>query len=269
MTDVFIAGLPGKMAAAVAELVAADNDFRLTDTGLTSPVHDGESLALGGQTVRLIGDDSLASLALPADTIAVDYTTPDAALANIGWYTQNGVPFVLGTTGFDMAAAHRLVAASDVSAVIAPNMATPIVLLQAAARFLAEGFPGALRGARLAIRESHQSNKRDTSGTAKAMVASFSTLGIGFDVDQIEKVRDADLQREQVGVPEEHLGGHAFHRYELQAAADTVGLVLEHNVVGRRVYAEGTLTAVRFLRERIANGSRGEVFTMEDVLRAS
>ncbi len=266
-TPVLIAGMPGKMAAEVATLVAEATDLALHEVGITGPVSDGQVLAFGNQSVRLVADDSLPSLALPADTIAVDYTTPEAALGNARWYTQQGVPFVMGTTGYDMSEAHRLVAESEVSAVIAPNMGTPIVLLQAAGRWLAEQFPNAMAGSDLTIRESHQATKRDTSGTAKAMVDYFRGLGVPYEVDQIEQVRDADRQREELAIPEEHLTGHAFHRYELTAAADTVQLVLEHNVVGRRVYAEGTLQAVRFLQERIAAGSRGEVFSMEDVLR--
>lgn len=265
-TPVLIAGLPGKMAAEVSELVAGSDDLRLLPTGLTGPVSDGETLSLGGVEVTLVAEDSRSSLALPADTIAVDYTTPDAALGNVRWYTASDLPFVMGTTSFDLEEAQRLVAASGVSAVIAPNMAAPIVLLQAAGEYLASQFPSAMADAQLSVRESHQAGKKDTSGTAKAMVDYVQRLGVGFDVSQIEKLREAEGQL-AFGVPEEHLGGHAFHRYELSAAAGTVRLALEHNVVGRRVYAEGTVQAIRFLRDRVAAGSRGEVFSMEDVLR--
>jgi hypothetical protein len=33
--------------------------------------------------------------------------------------------------------------------------------------------------------ESHQSSKKDTSGTAKAVVASFNRLGLQFDESQV------------------------------------------------------------------------------------
>lgn len=266
---IFIAGLPGKMAAETAALVAASDDFELFDIGLSSPIHEGETLDIGDQMVGLVASDSLIAVALPADTLAVDYTTPDAALDNVRWYVENDVPFVMGTTSFDLAEARRLVGESSISAVIAPNMAVPIVLLQAAARWLAAEFPGALTGAELKVVESHQANKRDTSGTAKALVMSANGLGVPFPIDSIEKVRDPQRQQREIGVPPEHLAGHAFHRYELSAAAGTVELVLEHNVLGRRVYAEGTLAALRFLQAKLAANSRGEVFTMEDVLRGA
>ena len=40
----------------------------------------------------------------------------------------------------------------------------------------------------------------DTSGTAKALVASFQKLGPKFEVDEIVKVRDAEQQL-KMGVP--------------------------------------------------------------------
>ena len=88
-------------------------------------------------------------------------------------------------------------------------------------------------------------------------------------MDEIDKVRDPVRQRDELGVPPEHLAGHALHRYEIRAAGGTVEIVLEHNVLGRRVYAEGTLAALRFLRRRVDAGSRGEVFGMDDVLRGA
>jgi hypothetical protein len=39
-----------------------------------------------------------------------------------------------------------------------------------------------------------QSSKKDTSGTAKAVVASLNGLGLPFDVPQIELVRDPEQQ---------------------------------------------------------------------------
>ena len=223
-------------------------------------------MAAGPQTLSLVGGDRLAEIPLPAGTVVIDFSTPQAAAANAQRYTQLGVPFVMGTTGFDADAVQALVASSAVSAVVAPNMAPPIVLLQAAMRWLADTFPGSCAGSGLAVRESHQQGKRDTSGTAKALVQSFQQLGVDFGADQITQVRDPQRQRAELGVPEEHLAGHAYHRYDLSCADGTVQLALEHNVLGRRVYAEGALLAARYLSGRLADGSRGEVFSMRDVL---
>lgn len=58
--------------------------------------------------------------------------------------------------------------------------ATQVVAFQATMQMMAENFPGAFAGYTLDVRESHQSTKVDTSGTAKEVVASFEKLGIPF-----------------------------------------------------------------------------------------
>jgi hypothetical protein len=55
---------------------------------------------------------------------------------------------------------------------------------------MAKNFPGAFSGYSLRVVESHQSSKKDTSGTAKAVVKSFQGLGLDFDDSQIELVRE-------------------------------------------------------------------------------
>lgn len=62
--------------------------------------------------------------------------------------------------------------------------------------YMAKTFPGAFSGYKLRVVESHQATKKDTSGTAKAVVASFVEMGIPFDVSQIELVREP---KQQVG----------------------------------------------------------------------
>ncbi|RPI59114.1 MAG: dihydrodipicolinate reductase, partial [Planctomycetaceae bacterium] len=40
-----------------------------------------------------------------------------------------------------------------------------------------------------------------------------------------------------------------------------------HNINGRDIYVEGTLDAILFLSRRIAQGARGNVYSMIDVLK--
>ena len=42
---------------------------------------------------------------------------------------------------------------------------------------MAQQFPGAFAGYKLEVTESHQRQKADTSGTAKAVIASIAKLG--------------------------------------------------------------------------------------------
>ncbi len=105
---------------------------------------------------------------------------------------------------------------SSTSAIIAPNMAKQIVGFQAMMEYAANTFPDLFKGYSLEIKESHQKGKADTSGTAKAMVRYFTSLGLGFGEGDIKKERDPDTQKTIWGIPEEFLEGHGWHTYSLE-----------------------------------------------------
>ena len=86
----------------------------------------------------------------------------------------------MGTTGGDREALLRDVAAAGTYAVIAPNMGKQIVAFQTMMENMAEQFPGCFAGYTLKVVESHQRSKVDTSGTAKAVVASLQKMGLEF-----------------------------------------------------------------------------------------
>lgn len=265
-----MAGLPGRMAAEVARvfLESPIEGFELLPVALSSATKRNRTFEVDGWRAELVGLAERDGLVPPPGTMVVDFTTPAAALNNIAWYVQRGFPFVLGTTGFDGTLARAMVEGGRVPAVIAPNMSVPIVAIQWALHQLAENFPGALRGFDAAVAESHQSTKKDTSGTARAIVADLARLGVPIDEANIVREREPERQRRDWGVPDEHLMGHAYHRYELRSEAGDVALRLQHDIHGRRTYAEGTWRALEFLADRVAAGDNGRVYTMRDVLAA-
>jgi 4-hydroxy-tetrahydrodipicolinate reductase len=200
--------------------------------------------------------------------IVVDYTLPAAVNKNAELYVRHETPFVMGTTGGDREKLFADVLKSKLPAVVAPQMGKQVVAFQAAMRLMAENFPGAFKGYTLSVTESHQSSKVDTSGTAKAIVQSFNDLGCGFDIEDVELVRDVPTQLGRMNVPEEFLLGHAYHTYKLTSPDGTVGFEFQHNVCGRSIYAEGTVDAALFLAQRVASKSGDKtLFDMIDVLK--
>ncbi|KAF2325639.1 hypothetical protein GH714_031564 [Hevea brasiliensis] len=136
-----------------------------------------------------------------------------------------------------------------------------------AMEIMAEQFPGAFSGYSLQVLESHQAGKLDTSGTAKAVISCFQKLGVSFDTDKIQMIRDPKQQIEVVCVPEEYLSGHAFHMYHLTSPDQTVSFEFQHNVCGRSIYAEGTVDAIIFLAKKIQSRADKRIYNMIDVLR--
>ncbi len=91
---------------------------------------------------------------------------------------------------------------------------------------------------------------------------------LGVNVKDIISIRDPDIQRHVLGVPEDHLGGHGWHIYKIQTREGDVRIAIQHDVNGRKTYARGTVQAIRYL-DRKMKEERGKVFSMEDVLRGN
>jgi 4-hydroxy-tetrahydrodipicolinate reductase len=201
--------------------------------------------------------------------VIVDYTLPQAVNENAKFYCKNRLPFVMGTTGGDRELLLKDVLASGNYGVIAPNMGKQIVAFQTMMEMMADKFPGCFSGYTLNVVESHQRTKVDTSGTAKAVVESMRRMCLdSFKDSDIERVRDTSQQIDRMGVPESALSGHAFHTYTLTSPDGSVTLEFKHNVVGRVVYAEGTVDACIFLAKQIEGGAEKKVYNMIDVLSA-
>lgn len=202
--------------------------------------------------------------------IAIDFTHPTAVNKNADLFNSMQLPFVMGTTGGDREKLVEGTKSSNNFAVIAPNMCKQIVALQAMLERTAKEFPGCFKGYSLDIVESHQVGKADASGTAKAIVTSFNSLRApdkAVTFDEIKMIREPSEQI-KFGVPETALKGHAFHTYTLKSSDDSVSFQFQHNVCGRRTYADGVADAVKFLASKISANSEKRLFNMIDVLEA-
>jgi 4-hydroxy-tetrahydrodipicolinate reductase len=265
-------GLPGNMAANVVKHALEDNRFELIAQSLTGPEITDTETSVYSTTFYLIPpqDREQAVTTIKKSSgpfISVDYALPAAVNGNAEFYCRNKLPFVMGTTGGDRDLLMDTVAASSICAVIAPNMAKQIVGFQAMMEYAARAFPNLFEGYTLEIKESHQQGKADTSGTAKAMVRYFNSLGTPFTEKDIIKERDSEDQKHVWGIPAEFLSGHGWHTYTLVSNDKTVKFEFIHNVNGRDIYAQGTLDALIYLDKKVAEGLQGQVFSMIDVLK--
>ncbi|HSO66593.1 MAG TPA: dihydrodipicolinate reductase [Desulfatirhabdiaceae bacterium] len=268
---IMVNGMPGNMAMNVGKHVLADSRFSLVHYSLTGPEILQPSCQIESCSVTLLRPENRNEAVdqIRRDNgqlIIIDYTHPSAVNANAEFYCSHGFYFVMGTTGGDRNFLEQRVRVSNISAVIAPNMAKQIVGFQAMMAYAADQFPDLFKGYTLTVQESHQKVKADTSGTARAMIGYFNRMGVPFKESDMMMVRDPEVQKNELNIPEAYLSGHGWHTYTLTSADQTVQLQFVHNVNGRDIYVEGTLDAVVFLAEKAAAGSRGEVFNMMDVL---
>jgi 4-hydroxy-tetrahydrodipicolinate reductase len=153
---------------------------------------------------------------------AVDFTTPEAAPANVRAALEQGVSCVVGTTGWDPEPLGALAQERGLRLFVAPNFSIGAVLMMRFAREAAAYFP------RAEIIELHNEAKRDApSGTAKATAAM-----IGGD-PVVHSVR---------------LPGLVAHQ-EVIFGGEGQLLTIRHDTTARESFAPGVLIALERLAE--------------------
>jgi len=151
---------------------------------------------------------------------AVDFTTPEAAPANVRAALDQGVSCVVGTTGWDPAELGALAGEKGLRLFVAPNFSIGAVLMMRFAREASAHFP------RAEIVELHNEAKKDApSGTAKA-----TGELIGGD-PAIHSVR---------------LPGLVAHQ-EVIFGGEGQLLTIRHDTTGRESFADGVLLALERL----------------------
>ena len=269
---VMISGLPGNMPTLIAVGILKQEDMVLSEVGLShtkqgtflvKDKYDAQCL----QAICLVPESGHKdAIATQNPDIIVDFAKGNP-LERCQMYCELGIPFIMGSTSGDSNAMKSLVMQSHISAVIEPNMASPIVVIKSMLEHAARNFPGFLGNYSLEIAESHQEGKPDISGTAIAFEELFNKMGAVSDKDGILSIRDRLFQKRILGISEQHLGGHGHHEYVLASEDNGVHIGLIHNINGRRVYVDGTMKAIRFMAYKL--GVEGEVYSMVDVLKKS
>jgi 4-hydroxy-tetrahydrodipicolinate reductase len=194
-----------------------------------------------GHAVELIGRDANAGgAALTADRlagvdVAVEFTHPDAAVANLERLIEAGIPTVTGTTGWsaDLPRIERLVRERGGALLHAANFSVGVHLFLRAARDLAARFAGR-PGFEAFILEEHHAAKRDSpSGTAAVLR---------------ERAREADPGRE-FPITSVRAGSiPGTHVLTFDGPHETVRL--SHVARSRRAFAAGALAAAEWLPGR-------------------
>jgi 4-hydroxy-tetrahydrodipicolinate reductase len=177
-------------------------------------------LEAAGHEVRGIelGDDPDVS----GCDAAIDFTTPEAAPANVRAALEQGVSCVVGTTGWDTAELGALAREKGLRLFVAPNFSLGAVLLMRFARQAAAHFP------RAEIVELHNEAKKDApSGTAKAT---------------------ADLIGGDPPIHSVRLPGLVAHQ-EVIFGGEGQLLTIRHDTTGRESFADGVMLALEKLPE--------------------
>lgn len=216
----------GKMGRAVAGL-AAERGHQTTIVGRNDDAH-----GLPPDRVR-------------EHDVAVEFTRPEAAAANVERLIDVGIPVVTGTTGWDaeLPRITALVEARKGALLHSANFSIGVQLFLRAAHALAAEFAGR-EGFDGFILEAHHAAKRDApSGTARALQ---------------QRLRSADPDRPYPITSVRAGAIPGTHTVSLDGPFETV--TLQHAARSRAGFAAGALAAAEWLPGRTG------VYTFETML---
>lgn len=108
----------------------------------------------------------------------------------------------------------------------------------------------------VSITESHQSTKKTEPGTAYAFANALK-----FPVDKIVSVRNPEMQQNKIGIPEEYLGKHAYHKIVIKDGNDEI--TIETKVLGHDSYAKGVKMIIE---AALINSLENKKYTVLDLI---
>ena len=184
----------------------------------------------GADDMELVGRadpalDTAVRDVLEGADVMVDFTTPDAAPANVFDAIDAGVHAVVGSTGFDLEELRKEVhgIGRKANCFVAPNFAIGAVLMMQASKLIAPHMP------EVEIVELHHDKKVDApSGTAKLTAKLIGEAG-GNVHEPIHSVR---------------LPGLVAHQ-EVIFGGEGQTLSIRHDSIDRSSFMPGVLLAVR------------------------
>ena len=264
MIKILISGSAGRMGRTLVAATAQNPHTELTAAiehqGSRWLGADAGDLAGIGTLGVTLGDDLEA--AVPGSDVVVDFTVPEATMANLAVCRAADKPMVIGTTGFDAAQRRELArTAETLPVVLAPNFSAGVnltfKLIELAARALGEDYD-------IEVIEAHHRHKLDApSGTALRMGEIVAAaLGRDFDSSAVysRQGHTAERDRKSIGFASVR-GGDIVGEHTVLYAGLGERLEITHRASSRMTFANGAVRAAVWLVEQKAG-----LYDMQDVL---
>lgn len=264
MLKIAVTGAAGRMGKTLIEAITASEGAVLS-AAIEHPnssligADAGELAALGKNGVAIVGD--IKQVAEQFDVL-IDFSRPEATLANIAVCVEQGKKIVIGTTGFTDAQKTEIKnAAEKIAIVFAPNMSVGVnlcfKLLEIAAKVLGDDVD-------VEIYEAHHRHKIDApSGTALRM-GEVVAEALGRDLKTCavygREGQTGARERETIGFATVR-AGDIVGDHTVMFAGEGDRVEITHKSNSRMTYARGAVRAAKFL----AANSTG-LFDMQDVL---
>ena len=250
MTKVVVAGALGRMGREVIAGLAREPDLDLAGGVDPRAAEDYLDLPRGGGLIPIARDlEALIGRVRPR--VMVDFTQPDAAMANVRTALRLGVSPVVGTSGItpeNLAEIERLAEQAGLGAVVAPNFAIGANLMLHFARIASRYLSAA------EIIELHHDGKIDApSGTALSTARAMrEARGEPFSDPTTEKFTLEDVRGGVEGGIRVHsvrLPGLVAHQEILFGGPGQL-LTIRHDSITRESFLPGVALAVKEVVKR-------------------
>lgn len=211
-----------------------------------------------GHSIGPIIDHANAGSPPTGADVAIEFSKPDQALANIALCLEHNVPVVVGTTGWyeNMGKLRVMIQESRGTVLWASNFSIGVNLFFRLNRELATLMNGQ-PAYRPQLHESHHIHKLDApSGTAITLARDIDLRHTGYSGYQLD---EGQVPAGVVPIRSERIGEvPGTHSVAWEGPEDR--LTITHEAFGRTGFATGAVVAAEWLQGR--NG----LFTMDDVL---
>jgi len=259
MVRIGIAGIGGRMGGEIFSV--ASGDSLITVAGGTERPERATQLSdtFGVSTLVV---DSVSEL-IPFIEVLIDFTTPEATLANARACADGGCRLVAGTTGLNAAQLAELADISTQTAIFyARNMSVGVNALLA----VLPGLVRALDSYDIEIVEMHHRHKADApSGTALA-IAEVIASALDKDLHAHATFGREGVSPRQPGEIGIHAvrGGGNSGEHTIIFADDGEEIRVGHRALSRRTFALGAVRAAKFLSKK-----QPGLYSMSDMLRSA
>ena len=242
MLKVIVYGACGRMGRELIRLIDQSEDL---------------TLAAGGDKVG--GEyENLSDFIGDADII-IDFTNHVLTEGLCAYAAERKIPVVIATTGHTAEEKEAMnKAAKQVPVFHSANMSVGIALLASLAKQAAAALPGA----DIEIVEKHHNRKLDApSGTALLLANEIKSVRTDAEY-KLGRAGNAKREKNEIGIHAVR-AGNIVGDHEIIICTDSQTLTLRHEAHDRALFAEGALTAAKYL----ASVKEPGMYDMKTMLR--
>ncbi len=236
MIKLAVSGCCGRMGQRITSLALQDKAYKIHAL-LEGKGRLDLPLSMNGLPIHV------DNKALKGADVLIEFTVPQATIANLKACVTNKVNMVIGTTGLTAAQIAQIKkASSKIAIVFSSNMSVGVNvvfgLIRQAAQITGKNY-------QMYLTETHHVHKKDApSGTAKTM-AEIAEQHSRSKVKNIDSIRAGEV-----------IGDHTI---TFESPVDLISI--HHHAKTRDIFAEGSLVAAKFLAKK-----KKGLFNMQDVL---